>query len=105
MTERRFIEEACGEEYTHKIVWLVVKRQVAHAKANPKDADSQPNALQRPAWCPAGQMCFTVLGALGTGGVGPPWAGGCQEGCNGQRLARPASQEAPPWRDFPGPCS
>jgi hypothetical protein len=38
MIKRRFVEEASGEEYVHKAVWLVVKRQVAHAKANPKGA-------------------------------------------------------------------
>ena len=38
MVERRFIEEASGEEYIHKAVWRVVKRQVAHAEANPEGA-------------------------------------------------------------------
>ncbi len=38
MTRRRFIEEASGEEYVHKAVWQVVKRQLAHAEANPKKA-------------------------------------------------------------------
>lgn len=38
MTKPRFIEEASGEEYVHKAVWRVVKRQVVHAEANPKGA-------------------------------------------------------------------
>ena len=31
MAKRRFIEEATGEEYVHKAVWLVAKRQIKHA--------------------------------------------------------------------------
>lgn len=38
MTKRRFVEEASGEEYLHKAVWLVVKRQLTHAEAHPKGA-------------------------------------------------------------------
>lgn len=38
MVKRRFAEEASGEEYIHKVVWRVVKRQVAHVEANPKGA-------------------------------------------------------------------
>ncbi len=38
MDKRRFIEEASGEEYIHKAVWRVAKRQLGHAEANPKGA-------------------------------------------------------------------
>ena len=38
MNKRRFIEEASGEEYVHRDVWRVVKRQIAYAEANPKGA-------------------------------------------------------------------
>lgn len=38
LMKRRFIEEAEGEEYIHKAVWQVAKRQLAHAEANPKGA-------------------------------------------------------------------
>ena len=36
--ERLFVEEASGEEYSHKAVWLVVMRQLGHAEAHPKGA-------------------------------------------------------------------
>ena len=36
--KRRFIEKAEGEEYVHKAVWLVAKRQLTHAEAHPKGA-------------------------------------------------------------------
>lgn len=36
--KRRFIEKAEGEEYVHKSVWLVAKRQLTHAEAHPKGA-------------------------------------------------------------------
>jgi hypothetical protein len=32
----RLVEKSTGEEYLHKIAWVVVKRQIAHAEANPK---------------------------------------------------------------------
>ena len=40
MTEgkRRFIEDSEGEEYVHKAVWLVAKRQFLQAEAHPKGA-------------------------------------------------------------------
>ena len=38
MDQRRFVEEASGEEYVHKAVWLVAKRQFGHAEAHPKGA-------------------------------------------------------------------
>ncbi len=34
--QRRFTQETEGEEYLHKAAWEVVKRQIAHAEANPK---------------------------------------------------------------------
>ena len=36
--KRRFIEQATGEEYIHKAVWLVVKRQIDHGANRPKGA-------------------------------------------------------------------
>lgn len=33
--KRRFVEQRSGEEYIHKLVWRVVERQLAHAKAQP----------------------------------------------------------------------
>lgn len=38
MSKQRFVEEASGEEYVHKAVWLVAKRQISHAEAHPKGA-------------------------------------------------------------------
>jgi hypothetical protein len=38
MAKRRFIEEATGEEYVHKAVWLVAKRNLKHAEAHPRGA-------------------------------------------------------------------
>lgn len=38
LKKRTFSEEASGEEYVHKTVWQVVRRQVAHAEANPNGA-------------------------------------------------------------------
>ncbi|WP_158743637.1 hypothetical protein [Acidisphaera sp. L21] len=35
---RRFVEQASGEEFIHKAVWLVVKRQLEHAEKHPKGA-------------------------------------------------------------------
>jgi len=35
-SKRRLREETEGEEYLHKAAWEVVKRQIAHAEANPK---------------------------------------------------------------------
>ena len=38
MRKPRLVEEAKGEEYVHKAVWLVAKRQLTHAEAHPKGA-------------------------------------------------------------------